>query len=310
MSWGDGVLGPIEISHRAPRNFDQGCPDRADAYVPHQDGCAARFEEPWWSSTPALALLHPIRAEPDFMNVFNALHRAVDLRSQVICDAHDCKPLDSVLKLPQPTNPIRKLLPKFWPPEVLIEPFTDTKFNPSTGGKGSLAAKRCSRVRFCDRVQVFLWGAESKSARSIEVASSLLSNLLYNPMCTIDDSEQGEARPQPFVHFRLSDDHKLVDDGLFPFPRGGGDDPHRDFLSQRLGSELPEFLHHLQASLRAREVHLQEGEYLRLRSWYLHRQEHRTCHFARTVELEGNPYTLDSRCPKCLARLHLSRSTL
>ena len=178
MSFGDGVLGQSVISPRAPLNWVPSSFDEADAYVHHSDGCAACFAKPWWTTMPALVFLHSIRHEADFVDSFQALQRAVDLRSQVIDDVFDCRPVEFTQILPVPSPPNRKMMPKYWQPEFSTEPITGTPGSFSTCGYGNQVPVQSSRVRFCDRVHVHFWNAETDVNRTIEVAAPALADLL------------------------------------------------------------------------------------------------------------------------------------
>ena len=289
MSFGDGELGPLAISHRAPTEYVPGLCGEADAYVPHRDECAACSVQPWWTSMPALVSLHSIRMEADFVDIFHALQRAVDLRSQVIEDVLDCNVVDFIQKLPIPTSSSRKMTPTFWPPEVLTEPLTGSQSPCATHGCGSKVAEQRSRVRFCGCVQVHFWGADSGESRSIEVATPMLADLLFTPHFDIFERERVVQQLMPVVQTRLSDEHRIVERGLFQVPQGGGNDPFHDFTHLHLGSDSPAFLHRLQDCLQGRGMQFLDDEPLRIRTWYLHRQDRRSCHLPRTVELEGNP---------------------
>eukprot|EP00435_Cladocopium_sp_Y103_P051685 s421_g16.t1 len=81
----------------------------------------------------------------------------------------------------------------------------------------------------------------------------------------------------------------MIGGGLFYIPPGGADDPFQDFTNIDLARGLPPFLHQLQQGLRARDVHFQQDESLRVRTWYVHHQDAPRCLRSRIVELEGDP---------------------
>ena len=83
---GDGDLGPDWINSRAPFHGDPWRADHTEAYVHLSDGCAACVAGLEGQVSPIWHALHSIREEEDFVDVFNALHNATELRSQVIAD--------------------------------------------------------------------------------------------------------------------------------------------------------------------------------------------------------------------------------
>lgn len=156
VSLGDGTLGPHVINHRAPTSMASWVTFGADAYADliGQGKCAASPAVPWWSSSSGLSSLHSIRAEHDFKDTFQALQCAIELRSQIIDDLFDCPPLHLSPSSCFDTRPIRKWLPQFRCPDDLSR----TLFECSTLGRRTGTARSCSRVRFCEQVQVHLWG--------------------------------------------------------------------------------------------------------------------------------------------------------
>ena len=66
--------------------------------------------------------------------------------------------------------------------------------------------------------------------------------------------------------------------------------PHH-FLHRRLPDDVPNYIHHLQHLWRERHVRILDGEYYRLRTWYIHHQHVRQWKRPRIVELEGDGTT-------------------
>ena len=72
---------------------------------------------------------------------------------------------------------------------------------------------------------------------------------------------------------------------------GSGSGPDYHFLDRNLPFDTPNYIHHLQYLWRERHMRVEEGEYYRLRTWYIHHLHVRQWKRPRLVELEGDGAT-------------------
>ena len=153
---GDGDLGPDWINSRAPFHGDPWRADHTEAYVHLSDGCAACVAGLEGQVSPIWHALHSIREEEDFVDVFNALHNATELRSQVIADLQPpiSIKVSSTLWSGVPLRPILRCMRSCW---SLFAPLFPGQFGQAfhhfDGVCGSLkATSTCSRVQFNEAV--------------------------------------------------------------------------------------------------------------------------------------------------------------
>ena len=211
-------------------------PSWTEAYVPHGEGCAACPEDLWEYRDSSLHALHSVRLEADFKDVFHALHNAIDLRSQIIEDVWQCRPLQSSPSISTPS--ILSTCDPTWRP--LIRPVARRKAAPpSLGGYGEVSGRsRRSRVSFQERIQVHLWDHYTDRTPTIEVQSVDLHDLL-----------------QKYAHsssstWRVAASH-VKDTSPFSTHCEAADDRHGDFVHSPLAAGIPPSLLRLQHDLLA-----------------------------------------------------------
>ena len=153
----------------------------------------------WAYCDPSLHVLHSVRLESDFKDVFHALHNAIDLRSQIIDDVWQCQPLQSSSSTI--TRSILSTCDPLWRP--LIRPAIRHKAEPppSPVGLGEVHGRRLrSQVSFQERVQVHLWDHHSDCSPTIEVQSFNLHDLLQNPkFLALSLEHEPHTDPRPFT---------------------------------------------------------------------------------------------------------------
>lgn len=267
-------------------------PAYTDAYVHHEDGCAACVTDLDGPFSPIWHALHSVRHEENFMDVFNALHSAIELRSQVITEAFEYGPVQS-----RPISGPSKAFHPIWGTmrsclKSLSQSFAGQfgEASPHSGdhsGRFAIARKR-SHVRFCEQVQLHVWDQHDSNA-TIEVSSMALADFLQSNLRL--DYLQDPTQPMTLSRkqSRLAGSHYVEGGNLHSTQRGTELEPPLNFVDADLAADLPEFLHRLQFSLRERGLRLAQDEALRLRTWYVHHCVHDRCYVPRIVELEGDP---------------------
>ena len=81
------------------------------------------------------------------------------------------------------------------------------------------------------------------------------------------------------------------DTGAFARQGSAGSDSCFHFLDRSLPFDTPNYIQHLQHLWRERHNRIEEGEYYRLRTWYIHHQHVRQWKQPRIVEVEGDGTT-------------------
>jgi len=289
---GDGDLGPDWINSRAPFHGDPWRADHTEAYVHLNDGCAACVAGLEGQFSPIWHALHSSREEEDFVDVFNALHNATELRSQVIADLQPpiSIKVSSTLWSGVPLRPILRCMRSCW---SLFAPLFPGQFGKAfhhfDGVCGSLKATSTrSRVQFNEAVQLRFCD-QHDCTTTIEVCSTRLTDLLNDDSLCLSLLEPPAQRSLSRRQAHFTDAHLVSGGDLHLTMRGVDHGFQPNFIDVDLAQDLPQFLHQLQRSFRERGLQLGPDAALHMRTWYIHHCDHDRCYAPRFVELEGNP---------------------